>query len=188
MTETTQPPRGKGKPTPKRSDAQKARKKPVVTPRGTGKGKSSSAKRPAKAERIEARKRMREAMRTGDERYYPPIAAGPERALVRDVVDARRSFGWLAIPGWFLGLLLTLVPAPVTQVAGSLMFPLVVFVLIGDSVGAARAVRKALEERWPDGTKQPRKSLVWYGIARNTQFRRQRLPRPRVERGGAPLG
>lgn len=183
MTETEQPPRGKGRPTPKRSDAQKARKTPVVTPRGTGK-RDKGAKRGDKAERAAARRRMREAMRTGDERYYPSIAAGPERALVRDVVDSRRSIGWLAIPGWFLGLLLTLVPAPAAQAAGTLMFPIVVLVLIADSVGAARDVRKALDARWPEGTKQPRKGLTWYGIARNTQFRRQRLPRPRVERGG----
>ncbi|HVF03553.1 MAG TPA: DUF3043 domain-containing protein [Frankiaceae bacterium] len=182
MTETEQPPRGKGRPTPKRSEAQKARKQPVVTPRGTA---AKGDKRADKAERAAARRRMREAMRTGDERYYPAIAAGPERALVRDVVDARRSIGWLAIPGWFLGLLLTLVPAPAAQAAGTLMFPIVVFILIGDSMGAARDVRKALDARWPDGTKQPRKSLTWYGIARNTQFRRQRMPRPRVERGGA---
>ena len=178
MTETTQPPRGKGKPTPKRSEAVKARRKPVVTPVGGG----ATAK--TKEERRELRRKAREAMRSGDERYLPAIAAGPERALVRDVVDARRSFGRLAIPVWFAGLLLTIVPVPPVQLVGTLMFPLVVLVLVGDSLSAGRAVGRALDERWPYGTKQRRKSLIWYGVARNTQFRRQRLPKPRVERGG----
>ena len=178
MTETSQPPKpgGKGRPTPKRSEAVKARRKPLVAAKNAPAGRS-------KSERAELRRKMRESLRTGDERYYPAVAAGPERALVRDVVDARRSFGWLAIPGWFAGLSLTLVPVPAVQLLGSLLFPVVVLVLVADSVAAARAVRRALDARWPNGTEGGRKSLTWYGIARNTQFRRQRLPRPRVERG-----
>jgi hypothetical protein len=174
VTETEEQPRGKGRPTPKRSVAQAARRTPLVTPKG---------KDAARAQRGKAagdRARMREAMKTGDERYYPAIAAGPERALVRDVVDARRSFGWLAIPGWFLGIVLTLTPVTAARTAGSIVFPLVVGTLVADTIAVARAVGKALDRRWPDGTEQRRRSLVWYGIARNTQFRRQRLPRPKV--------
>lgn len=175
MTETEQ--HGKGRPTPKRSEARAARKKPLVTPRG------KTAAKTDRAERAELRRKMREAMRTGDERYYPPMAAGPERALVRDVVDARKSFGWFAIPGWLAGVLLTMIPTPVTQVGGTLVLFSIVIVLVADLWLTGRAVRRALDRRWPEGTETSRKSLVWYGIARNTQFRRQRLPRPRVERG-----
>ena len=181
MTDTK--PRGKGRPTPKRSEAVAKRRQPVVSTRG---GATRGAARLDKAERAELRKKMREALRTGDERYYPAVAAGPERALVRDVVDARKAFGWLAIPGWFLGLAMSMVPTVPTQVAGSLLMPMVLVILVADSVAAGRAVRRALEARWPEGTKDSRKSLVWYGVARNTQFRRMRLPRPRVERG-APV-
>jgi hypothetical protein len=177
VTDTTEKPEGKGRPTPKRSEKVAARRKPLVTPRG------KAAARSNREQRSEMRRKMREAMRTGEEKYYPAIAAGPERAFVRDVVDARRSYGWLAIPGWFAGLLLSVIPFPPTQLIGSLAFPIVVGILIADSAAAARAVRKGLDAKWPDGTEQSRKSLVWYGIARNTQFRRQRLPRPRVERG-----
>jgi Protein of unknown function (DUF3043) len=169
----------KGRPTPKRAEAERARRKPLVTPRGR------DAARSTRSARADARRAMREALRTGDERYYPPVAAGPERALVRDVVDARASYGWLAIPGWLAGVLLSIVPVPAVQAVGSLVLPFVVLVLVADSIGAARAVRRALDERWPGGTEASRKSLTWYGIARNTQFRRQRLPKPRVERGAA---
>lgn len=177
MTETSQPPRGKGRPTPKRSEAVAKRRKPVVTPRGKGAAKVT------KEERREQRRKVREAMLSGDERYLPPLAAGPERALVRDVVDARRSFGWLAIPAWFVGIALSMIPTAPTQIVGTLTFPLLIGLLILDSVAAAKAVGRALDAKWPDGTDQPRKKLVWYGVARNTQFRRQRRPRPRVERG-----
>jgi hypothetical protein len=181
LTETTQPPKGKGRPTPKRSEAEKGRRQPLVAPKG------KAANRGAKNARSQGRVSAREAMRTGDERNYPPIAAGPERALVRDTVDARRSLGRYAIAGWGLGILLSLVPTAATQAIGSLMFPLVVVVLVLDASGAGRAVRRALDERWPNGTEASRRSLVWYGIARNTQFRRQRLPRPRFAAGGAPI-
>lgn len=125
-------------------------------------------------------------MKAGDERNYPPIAAGPERALVRDVVDDRRSFGWLALPGWLVAVTLTLIPVVAVRAIGSIVFPLLIGVIIADGFQAARAVKRALAERWPDGTEASRRSLVWYGIARNTQFRRQRLPRPRTWHG-APV-
>ncbi|HEU0129378.1 MAG TPA: DUF3043 domain-containing protein [Mycobacteriales bacterium] len=169
-------PETKGRPTPKRSAARAARRQPVVQPR------AGAGRRPASGS--SARVSMREAMRTGDERNYPPMAAGPERALVRDVVDARRSFAWTALPLWVLGVAVSLVPTVPTRFFGSvILLPLVVGVIVLDSMAAGRAVGAALDERWPDGTKDRRRSLLWYGVARNTQFRRQRLPRPRVWRG-----
>jgi hypothetical protein len=168
---------GKGRPTPKRSEAVAARKKPLVAPKG------KAARGADRAERAALRRTMREAMRNGEERHYPPIAAGPERAVVRDAVDARRSLGWVAISGWLLGMALTVSGVKALQTAGSAVFPFVVVVLVADSVLTARAAGAALDRHFPDGTEAKRKSLIWYGIARNTQFRRQRLPRPRVERG-----
>jgi hypothetical protein len=165
----------KGRPTPKRADVRAARRKPVVAPRGAA-ARSGS--------RLTMRE-MRQAMKDGDERNYPPNAAGPERALVRDVVDGRRSFGWLAIPGWVVGMTLTLVPTVATKAAGSVLFPLVLGVVVADSFGVARGVRRALAERFPDGTTAPARSLAWYGVARNTQVRRMRLPRPRVAPGSS---
>lgn len=179
MTETEQ--RGKGRATPKRADARAAKRKPLVG--ATARPATKADRKAARAATASVRATMREAMRTGDERNYPPIAAGPERALIRDVVDNRRSFGWLAIPGWIVGVALTLVPSVATRTVGSIVFPLVIAVIVADGVICARQVRHALDERWPEGTKERRRPLVWYGIARNTQFRRQRLPKPKVWRG-----
>lgn len=178
MTETSQPPKqgGKGRPTPKRSEAEKARKKPLVA----AKGKAAPRDRSTRAN---LRREMREAMRTGDERLYPPMHAGPEKAVVRDAVDGRRSVGWVALPGWAVGMALTLVENPVAQTVAAFLFMLVFGALILDSILAGRAVRRALAEHFPNGTEASRKSLVWHGVARNTQFRRQRLPRPRVGPG-----
>lgn len=164
-------PETKGRPTPKRAEQRAARRKPVVG--GKKRAVSNSSVRAG----------WREAMRTGDERNYPPMAAGPERALIRDVVDDRRSFGWLALPGWLVAVALTLVPSLAVRAVGSVLFPLLIGVIVADGWLAARTVRKALDARWPEGTPVRRRTLVWYGIARNTQFRRQRLPKPRTWHG-----
>ena len=174
MTEAPQKAGGKGRPTPKRSEAQKARKKPLV---------ASGARPASRSDAAALRKTMREAMRTGDERNYPPIAAGPERALVRDTIDARHGFGWLAIPGWAAGFGLTLLPSPLARSVGTAVFFVIIGVIVADAVLARRAVLRALDARWPEGTKDNRRSLAWYGVARNTQFRRNRLPRPKVGPG-----
>lgn len=179
MTETTQPPKegGKGRPTPKRSEREKARRKPVVAP---------SSREALKAERsaaAEKRRAQKQAMRDGDARNYPPIAAGPERAAVRDIVDARRPYWQLALPLYALGLLLSLAPSESAKAVGTLTLPLVFAMLMVDLVGTRRAVRRGLAERFPNGTKEPVKALMWYGVARNMQFRRSRLPRPRTEPG-----
>ena len=167
----------KGRPTPKRSEARAATKKPLVAPKGR------EAQRAARRADASARAAAREALKSGDERSYPPVAAGPERALVRDVVDSRRSFAWLAIPGYVLGLVLSFVPTPATRGAASILFLLLVGVFVGDTFLARRDVRRALAERFPDGTKEPVNRLGRYGMVRNTQFRRSRLPPPRVNRG-----
>ena len=168
----------KGKPTPKRSEREAARRKPLVQPRGRDAVRADRSASAAK------RRAQREAMRNGDERHYPAIAAGPERALVRDVVDARRPLWILALPVWAVGAVLSVMASPVARTFGQYTLPVVVGLLIGDLVFARRAVRRALREAYPEGTREPEKVLVWYGTARNMQFRRSRLPRPRTSPKG----
>lgn len=179
MTETTQPPKegGKGRPTPKRSEREKARRKPVVAPT------SREAMKKQRSAAADKRRLQKEAMRTGDERNYPPIAAGPERAVVRDVVDARRPYWQMALPLYVVGLLLSFSRSEAAKLVGSLTLPFVFAMLVVDLVGTRRAVRRGLAERFPDGTREPVRALLWYGVARNMQFRRSRLPRPRTSPG-----
>ncbi|HEX8004433.1 MAG TPA: DUF3043 domain-containing protein [Mycobacteriales bacterium] len=164
----------KGRPTPKRSEREAQRRKPLVQPRGR------DALRAERSASAETRRRQRDAMRNGDERNYPAIAAGPERALVRDVVDARRSFWPFAFPVWAVGSVMSMLNAPVARAFGMVTLPVVVGLLVADPWVARRAVRRALREAFPNGTREPEKTLLWYGTARTMQFRRSRLPRPRV--------
>src|SRR5947208_16227608 len=93
VTEAAQPdgdsgaqPGGKGRPTPKRRDAQKRR----GTPTPTNRKEASKLRR----ERMrEQRSQQRQALLTGDERHLPARDAGPAKRLARDVVDARFTIG-----------------------------------------------------------------------------------------------
>ena len=172
-------PGGKGRPTPKRSEAQ-GKRRTAVGPAPTNRKEAAKKMR---AESAARRAEMRVALRTGDERNYPPMAAGPERALVRDAIDARRSIAWLALPGWALGLALAFIPSDATKSLSNAVFGLLIGLVIADSFNASRAVGKALKQRFPNGTKERRGTLIRYAIAHNTAMRRMRTPRPRVQPG-----
>jgi hypothetical protein len=175
-------PGGKGRPTPKRSEAQKRR---AISAAPTD--RKAAAKR-MRAEARAQRVTQAAALASGDERNYGPMHAGKERALVRDIVDARRSFGWLGIPGFIAMLPLLYVAGQSKQLAAILNLPIFVLViLIGwDYFAVRRRVKQVLAERYPTGTKASTRLLVLYGVSRNNTWPRRRKPKPRV-RVGDPI-
>ena len=112
-------------------------------------------------------------MRSGDERFMLARDQGPERRLVRDIVDSRRNVG-------VLFLLMALVYAAsifvsnlqVKALATSLWLT-VLLLLIVDSFVLGLRIRKLVRQRFPDTT-QSMRSLVIYGISRATMVRRWR--------------
>src|SRR4051794_20107568 len=169
-------PSGKGRPTPKRNEAQGRRPGPPPPPPRT---------------RKEAYKRMREQGTTrgaaragaarGDEDHLPARDRGPVRKLVRDVVDARRNAGsfFLAIAG--VALIGTVVPSLVVRNYASFLLFGFFLLMIVDSVVLSRRIKRKVEERFP-GTQKTR-GLAWYGISRSTMIRRWRFPKPDVALG-----
>ncbi len=169
---------GKGRPTPKRSEAQGRRQGPPPPPPTT---------------RREAYKRMREqqaARRSqtrlgaarGDDGYLPARDRGPVRKLVRDLVDARRNVGsfFLAIAG--VALVGTFVPSLLLRQYASFLLFGFFLLLIVDSFVLGRQIKRKLAERFPDGS-QKTGGAVWYGITRATMIRRWRFPKPEVPVG-----
>lgn len=168
---------GKGRPTPKRKEAQRRR---VVEP-------------PPKDNK-EARRRMREKMRAeraeqtagarrGDERYLLPRDRGPVRKLVRDLVDARRNVG----PYFFAGLLVVVVTSlqvmpPAVKLGGSVLWFGMLLLMTLDAFLIARLIKRAVRERFPD-SKERMPALYFYGILRSMSFRKIRNPKPQVKIG-----
>ncbi len=169
---------GKGRPTPKRRDVERRRQGVVPAPENR---KEAARRRREKLR--EARQAQRRALRHGDERNLPRWAAGPEKAAVRDAVDSRRSLGWLALPGGAVAVASLAVPDLRLRQFFATMSFFVFMVLLADMVSAGLRIRRVLRQRFPEGTKERRFTLVRYGVGRNTQFRRTRMPPPRVKPG-----
>jgi hypothetical protein len=169
-----QPDTGKGRPTPKRSEARKARRNP--SPGGRSK-EAAAARR--QANRTE-RQRAFEALRTGDERHLPPRDAGPERRLARDIVDARFTLGQIFMLVILIAFLSGFVPNHAVQEFASLGSLLALTVIILDCARHGRAAKTAVIERF--GTASSR-GISSYAFLRAMMPRRFRRPPPKVRRG-----
>jgi hypothetical protein len=169
---------GKGRPTPKRTEAQGRRPGPPPPPPTTRK----EAYRRMREQQAANRGTARAAAARGDDSYLPVRDRGPVRKLVRDVVDARRNAGsfFLLVAG--LVLVGYFVPSPQFQ-SYTVSIWLVFFLLIVvDSILLGRRIKKTVLQRFP-GQDHPMRSLVWYGITRATMVRRWRFPKPEVALG-----
>ena len=163
----------------------------VATPK-----RASTARRvseAAPANRREAMKQMRErqrqeraeateGMRTGDERYLLARDRGPERALVRNIVDSRRTIGTWFFGGALIVLIGSTVRVPAVQFVSNLLWAFLAVAVIVDSLLIGRKVKKLVKERFPK-TSQRIGSLQLYGAMRGLTFRRMRVPKPQVDFG-----
>jgi hypothetical protein len=122
-------------------------------------------------------------MKAGDERYLLARDRGPERRLVRDIVDSRRTVGTWFFGGAIIVLIgsSTRMPLPV-QVAANVLWAVLAIAVIVDSLLISRKIRKLVRDRFPK-TNQRLGSLSLYGIMRGLTFRRMRVPKPQVGLG-----
>lgn len=171
------PSTGKGRPTPKRSEAQRRRGGPVPPPPTTRK---EAAKR-AREQAVLARRSVREGTARGDEDRMVARDRGPVRALVRDVVDARRNVGVLLLPLAVLLVLAQLVGNDRVTSVALLLWLTGVLAMVADVVVTTLAIRRAVRAAHPDEGRMVRH--VSYGLLRSTVFRRFRLPPARTSPG-----
>jgi hypothetical protein len=171
-------PAGKGRPTPRRREAQKRRTGPVAPPPKTRR----EAYRRMREQGGDRRTELREGMRSGDDRYLTNRDRGPERRLVRDIVDSRRNAGVLFLMSavvYFAGLL---IPNTTIKAAITSLWLTVLLLLVVDSTVLAFKIRRLIRQRFPETT-QRMGGLVFYGVTRATMFRRWRAPKVAVEVG-----
>ncbi|MFJ8790403.1 DUF3043 domain-containing protein [Streptomyces sp. NPDC102462] len=168
----------KGRPTPKRSEAQSQRRSVANT--------SMTRKDAAKRQRGERRaqlERQRQALAGGDERYLPARDKGPVRKFARDWVDSRFNIAEFFLPLAVVILVLSVVRVPALQSIALLLWLVVIVLIVLDSLLSGFRLRKRLGERFPD---QNRRGAVAYALMRSLQMRRLRLPKPQVKRGERP--
>ncbi|MER6009271.1 DUF3043 domain-containing protein [Streptomyces bluensis] len=176
--QTRDPQAPKGRPTPKRSEAQAQRRSVANTPTT----RKEASKR-ARDERRAALEKQRQALAGGDERYLPVRDKGPVRKFARDFVDSRFSIAEFFLPLAVIILVLSMVRVASLQNIALLLWLFVIVLIVVDSIWIGFRLRKQLTERFPD---QNRRGAVAYALMRTLQMRRLRLPKPQVKRGERP--
>ncbi len=166
---------GKGRPTPKRREAEKGRRRAAVAPKTR-----KEAYRSMRERQREDRTHQMAALKAGDERNLPPRDRGPVRRYVRDVVDARRTVAEFFLPFALLILALTFTSNTQLRTFGSALWLTLVALIIVDSLALVRRLRRGIRRNFPD---QPAKGVVPYALMRSMQIRRFRLPPPRLKAG-----
>src|SRR5262249_47684768 len=163
-------PQGKGRPTPKRRDAERRRKARVNTPQNR-KEATKLQREEAKRRRVEARDAM---TGKGDLSKLPPRDAGPVRAFVRDYIDRRHTAGVLFLPAAFVVFGLG---AAGLQVVANALLLLVILAIGFDTRRISKGVGREVLVRFPNAET---KGLTMYAVTRALQIRRLRMPKPRV--------
>jgi Flp pilus assembly protein TadB len=172
-------PAGKGRPTPKRKDAQAANKRPLVNT-----DRKSARKADAGKARVQRDLELK-AMQTGDEKNMPARDRGPQRRFMRDAVDARWNLGEFMIPVAIVLFIVQLMFAKtiVGEIAINVLF-LFIVALSFDCLLLWRSVRKRMRAKF--GADVPLKGAAFYTVSRSLQIRRSRLPKPQVKHGERP--
>jgi hypothetical protein len=158
----------KDRPTPTRKEAEAARRQRLTTTLSKKEARAAASRqsRAARVKAISARE------------------AAPEKALMRDYIDARYNLGEFLLPSVVLILLVTVIGSywpRVTLISTVAMYGFILGVFV-DGYLMWRGFKKVLAARLP---KASPKGLLMYGMSRSTQIRRFRSPAPRIKRGEA---
>ncbi len=189
-TAPAEPVVGKGRPTPKRNQAQ-GRRGPVAPPPKTQREAIKRSKEVGKTltkdeRRVQSTQR-RERMMRGDDAYVLPRDRGPVRAFVRDATDARRNIAGILLPVALVSFIILLIRNATVQVVGPFILLIAILAAVVDSIVFGRQLSRMVAERFPKGDPsglsiKPR-SLSFYAFNRACLIRKWRVPRPRVGRG-----
>ena len=171
---------GKGRPTPKRKEAESARKQGISVPKDP-----KAARKAARDRDREARAKSRAGLMAGDPAFFPRRDAGQVKAQVRDYIDRRRTVGEFFVPFAFVVLLLGLVNNPTVQTTVVYVWTSVLLLVVLDTILVGILLGRSLRKDYPE--KSDRKGAVSYGVLRALQLRRFRIPPPRIKAGGAPI-
>ncbi|WP_238348565.1 DUF3043 domain-containing protein [Ornithinimicrobium pratense] len=166
-------PQGKGRPTPRRREAEAANRRPLVVDH---KAMNAEQKAKVRAERAKAR----ESMLRGEERYLPPRDRGPQRRFLRDAVDSRWNIGEVLLPVMLFLLVMTFLPMEWARMSAFLaVYGLILFGIV-DCWLLWKRTKKSFVREFGE---EPGRGSAWYLVMRSFQMRGSRVPRAAVERG-----
>jgi hypothetical protein len=165
----------KGRPTPKRSEAERRRRQPYTAPKDRKEAGRASRDR----QRADRSRRM-QAVRRGEEWALPARDRGAVKALARDYVDSRRRISEFYMYGLIALLFLLFVRAAYVQSVLDGLIIVGVLIMLTEGVFLGRKVRGLAEERFPG---ESTRGVGLYAAMRALQIRKLRTPKPRVNIG-----
>ena len=179
---------GKGRPTPKRSEAEANRYRSVTGSTTSGRNRSSTAA-PSRKLTPEEKSKVRsernkqvEAMRRGEEWALQPRDRGPMKKLARDYVDAHRrpsEFYMYALILLVIGLVAGKSHSAISSDM-QIVLVVIIIVIVVDALLLRRSISKLAAERLPG---QSTRGVSFYAVMRALQLRRFRTPAPRIKPG-----
>ncbi|HEY6480004.1 MAG TPA: DUF3043 domain-containing protein [Streptosporangiaceae bacterium] len=162
----------KGRPTPKRSAAEKNRRGPYVAP----KDRKSAGPRDKAQDRADRSRRM-EAMRRGEDWALPRKDQGPVKGLARDVVDSRRGVSEYYLYGIVVLVAALFIPGLRQNFVVDYVILIILAVIIIEGWYVSNKVIRMAKERYPGSSTR---GVRVYTALRGTQIRKMRVPAPRV--------
>jgi hypothetical protein len=165
----------KGRPTPSRKEAEAAARARAKTPR-TRKEQVAAQR----AVRDESSAKVRQAMKTGDERYLPARDKGPVRRFIRDFVDSRFSFVELMVPLLIVTMILGYSGNAYLAGVGNTILLGTLLLVVVDIVVMRFRLRRELTRRFPA---EPLKGTTYYAVMRALQMKFMRMPKAQVKIG-----
>jgi hypothetical protein len=168
---------GKGRPTPKRSEAERGRRQGITgSPGRPGPSRGGGGR----AESRTDRSRRYEAMKRGEDWALQAKDRGPAKALARDYVDSRRRLSeyYMYVMVALIIVLFIRVPA-VQRLSEPIALVLILFVVV-DALLLRISLRRLMAQRLPG---ESTRGVTMYAVLRALQIRRMRTPAPRVRPG-----
>jgi hypothetical protein len=166
----------KGRPTPKRSEAEAKRRQPITGSRPSAGPRTPEDKAKARA----GRAGKYDAMKRGEAWALNPRDRGPARALARDFVDSKRRISEYYMYVLVILLVAVFFRSKATQEFISPLVLVLVVVILIDAFLIRRKLTALVTERLPG---ESTRGLTVYAVMRALQIRRFRVPAPRVGPG-----
>ncbi|BDR52802.1 hypothetical protein KIM372_07090 [Bombiscardovia nodaiensis] len=172
---------GKGRPTPKRKEAEQKNLRPLVP-------KDRKASRKAAKARMRAKEDAQyEAMRTGDITHMPKAERLPWRVYIRDYVDARFGISELTMPIILVFFVATMFAAFFSQtlyIAATVVIYVFAIAVVVDLALMWHKLKKQLIEKYGERSVARGSRSASYAWMRAWQLRRWRIPKPRYPKRG----
>jgi len=171
-------PGAKGRPTPSRKEAEAAARE-----RAKGTMDKKAAQKLLRERRADSNSKMRQGMRSGEERYLPTRDKGPVRRFIRNYVDARISVAEFLLPLLLVIMALQYSGARQLVLFSTTLWEVTLFLVALDTIWLMFRLKRALRAEFPD---ESLKGTTFYTLLRALQLRWLRMPKPQVRVGGKP--